>query len=226
MALTNIINTLSLIKNKSVFIFDFDGVIADSVEVKTEAFAEIYKEFGDDIMKKVIQHHRNNGGMSRFEKFKLYHSKYLNIDLIPEEVDKLSGIFSNLVVDKVVQSNEIAGVKKFIKDIKSAGNKLFVNSATPDREIREIVSRRGLDKYFSQVYGSPSSKKENIQKILANCKDPLDKVVFFGDAVADYNAALDAKVDFIGVGENLSQFLSETEKKEYFVCDFTYLTKR
>ena len=55
-------------------IFDFDGVIAQSVEVKTEAFADMYKEYGKAVVNKVVQHHEDNGGMSRFEKFRLYHN--------------------------------------------------------------------------------------------------------------------------------------------------------
>ena len=36
-------------------IFDYDGVIAESVNVKTEAFAELYKHYGIDIVKNSIQ---------------------------------------------------------------------------------------------------------------------------------------------------------------------------
>ena len=53
-------------------IFDFDGVIAESVQVKTDAFAALYAVNGKDIVKKVINHHEANGGMSRFEKIKHY----------------------------------------------------------------------------------------------------------------------------------------------------------
>ncbi|MBT7899475.1 MAG: HAD hydrolase-like protein, partial [Candidatus Marinimicrobia bacterium] len=60
------------IKLKGI-IFDFDGVIADSVQVKTDAFASLYEQYGDNIVTKVIEHHEANGGMSRFKKIKLYH---------------------------------------------------------------------------------------------------------------------------------------------------------
>ena len=51
-------------------IFDFDGVIVDSVDVKGLAFAEIYSKYGGGIAEKVLSHHRSNGGMSRKVKFK------------------------------------------------------------------------------------------------------------------------------------------------------------
>ena len=69
------------IEDKSIIIFDFDGVLVDSVEIKTNAFAFIYKEYGDDIVDKVIYHHRLNGGMSRYKKFEYYHDTLLNYKL-------------------------------------------------------------------------------------------------------------------------------------------------
>ena len=55
---------------KTIF-FDFDGVILNSVNVKTEAFRDMYKQYGDDIAQKVVNHHLANGGVSIFEKFRL-----------------------------------------------------------------------------------------------------------------------------------------------------------
>ena len=64
---------IKILDTKSVFVFDFDGVLADSVNIKTLAFYELYKEYGDSISSKVVEHHEANGGVSRFEKIKLYH---------------------------------------------------------------------------------------------------------------------------------------------------------
>ena len=58
-------------------IFDFDGVISHSIEVKTQAFYNLYKDYGEEISKKVVEHHESNGGISRFEKIKFYHKNFL-----------------------------------------------------------------------------------------------------------------------------------------------------
>ena len=65
---------LQLVNRIKAIIFDYDGVIAESVNVKTEAFAEMYKPYGESILKKVVSHHEANGGISRFEKFRIYHN--------------------------------------------------------------------------------------------------------------------------------------------------------
>ena len=63
----------NIVKKKKFIVFDFDGVVLDSVEIKTNAFAEIYSEYGSEIVSKVVEYHKRNGGLSRFEKFKYYH---------------------------------------------------------------------------------------------------------------------------------------------------------
>ena len=61
-----------LVKQAQVIFWDFDGVIKDSVQVKSLAFQKIFSEYGFDVVNRVRRHHERNGGMSRFEKFPLY----------------------------------------------------------------------------------------------------------------------------------------------------------
>ena len=59
---------------KNIF-FDFDGVIAESVSAKTDAFEEMYLPYGKDIAAKVVEYHKLHGGVSRYEKFKYFHKE-------------------------------------------------------------------------------------------------------------------------------------------------------
>ena len=61
---------------KRVF-FDFDGVILDSVDVKTKAFGKMFEAYGSDVQKEVVQYHLENCGVSRFEKFRYYYENIL-----------------------------------------------------------------------------------------------------------------------------------------------------
>ena len=58
----------------NAIIFDFDGVVLESLNVKTNAFKKLYEPYGSDISKKVVEHHLENGGVSRFDKIKFYHN--------------------------------------------------------------------------------------------------------------------------------------------------------
>lgn len=56
---------------------DFDSVLADSVEVKTRAFAKLFEPHGPDVVSKVVEHHRKYGGMTRVDKFRHYYRRFL-----------------------------------------------------------------------------------------------------------------------------------------------------
>ena len=63
--------------NWNAVFFDFDGVIPDSVYVKTKPFAKIFRHYGPEVEQAVVDHHLANGGVSRFEKFEYYYTHIL-----------------------------------------------------------------------------------------------------------------------------------------------------
>ena len=46
---------LSVDKYKAI-LFDFDGVLVECMNVKTEAFVQLFKIYGDDIVKKAVSY--------------------------------------------------------------------------------------------------------------------------------------------------------------------------
>ncbi|MDC3240688.1 HAD family hydrolase [Gammaproteobacteria bacterium] len=214
----------TLVDNKHIFVFDFDGVIANSIEVKTDAFYELYSIYGDEIAKKVKNHHIANGGMSRFDKFRHYHKQFLNIAIGDDELEDLCEAFSEKVKVGVIQSSEVGGSTSFLESLSTAGKICMINSATPQDEIEEIVSERDLSKYFNHVFGSPSSKEKNMRKILqiTNCKK--DEVIFFGDAKADLEAALYVGIEFIGIGGEIGSIIRKQGHNFPHFSDFFELT--
>ena len=183
--------------NSEVIIYDFDGVICDSVNIKTEAFVELYKNYGPVIQAEVRNYHLLNGGISRFEKFKFFQSVLLKKEISDDEINKLSNQFSALVKEKIIVSEYIKGAFEFIK--RNAFKKQFICTGTPENEIIEISDKKGILPFFQHLYGSPKTKTEIINIILTQTKVDRDKCIFFGDAMTDYNAAQFCKIPFIGV---------------------------
>ena len=185
-----------MFRSLETILFDFDGVITDSVNVKTKAFANIYEPYGKEIVDKVIKHHLANGGVSRFKKFKVYHKDFLGIDLSNKQIQKMAAEFHDIVVQKVIDAPFIPGALEFIKkhyrDIP-----LYIISATPYDEINEIVNKKQLKKYFNGIYGSPTNKIEWVESIINKNHYKRNSVVFIGDALADYEAAEKNKIHFI-----------------------------
>lgn len=195
-------------------IFDFDGVIKDSNNIKTEAFRGIYKNYDKNITNKIVQYHIENIGLSRYAKFKYIEEKILgNIynDIIEK---KLSNLFSEIVFSKILEANYVVGVIDFIKFLRKHDKRLFVASAAPEIELKKIIKAIELDDCFIAINGSPTKKVVAIRKIMLTY--PNSKTLFFGDALSDYLAAKKAKCDFIGISSNREKFESSVKVYEDF----------
>jgi len=180
------------------FIFDFDGVILDSVNIKTEAFAELFKKEGKEVIKKVIDYHLANTGVSRYDKFRYIYKEILKRQFSEEEFKKLCCEFESLVVEKVINAPYIKGAKEFLEAY--AGRfKYFLISATPHKEIEEIIRRRNIDIFFRLVYGAPIKKNAAVREIISKENLNPAEVIYVGDALSDYLAAKDNSLKFIAL---------------------------
>ena len=184
-------------KKYDAIVFDFDGVLVESVDVKTRAFAALYAEYGDRIVKQVVDYHLHHGGVSRFEKFRYYQEVLLGKTLTKEEETQLGDRFAEYVENAVVEAAYVSGAYEFLEN-NYQSIPLFVASGTPDQELKRIISRRNMSHYFVSVHGSPTKKGAIIQEILTTHRLNPDRVLMVGDAIADYEGASIAGVKFIG----------------------------
>ena len=209
----------SIIKKK-LFVFDFDGVIADSNNIKTEAFREIFEEFGSDVVNRILDHHKENASMTRYEKFRYYYENYLNLEISEDKVAQLGSKFSEIVLDKIINSPEIEGSWAFLEQLRALNKICAINSATPHDEINLIVKRRKLSKFFEKVYGSPSSKLDILKSLMDDYGLENDDLVFFGDDKSDKLAADRLNILFIGIGNKSKIKLFGKEKSCLSIDNF------
>ena len=177
-------------------IFDFDGVILNSLEVKSNAFYDLYLKYGKSIANKVRNHHNNNTGINRFEKFKFYARNYLGKKITTKESADLSNKLRDLILKKILKCDYIYGVRNFIK-LNRNNYIFFISSATPENELKIITNKLNISKFFEKIYGSPISKKDHIKKIIKLYNLNKKNVLFLGDALADYKAASWNNINFI-----------------------------
>ncbi|MCH8150587.1 MAG: HAD family hydrolase, partial [Planctomycetes bacterium] len=178
-------------------IFDFDGVLAESVDVKTRAFAELYADYGPEMVSRVVAHHLAHGGVSRYEKLRYYHEEFLRRPLGEEERQLLLERFENLVEDAVVASDWVSGARECLEQ--HVGRvPLFVVSGTPQGELERIVERRGIARYFVSVHGSPLGKTAHLRNIIGQRGFRPRCAVVIGDSMTDYDAAMEVGATFIG----------------------------
>jgi HAD superfamily hydrolase (TIGR01549 family) len=167
------------------------------MDVKSEAFAQLFEEFGNDIVMKVIDHHVKNGGISRYKKIQYYYSDFLNKEISQEKVNQIAQQFSDLVVKKVIESEWVKGAKDFLEKYYKKLD-LYVVSGTPDGELDLIIKKRGMKKYFKGVYGSPDTKPTIARKIIRENNYLYQNILYIGDSLSDYYDAKKAGINFLG----------------------------
>ncbi len=177
-------------------IFDFDGVIVESVDIKTKVFARLFEHEGGVVVEKVVDYHLKNGGVSRFDKFRYFFKEILRRHLSDQQFEELCSSFSELVMEEVVKAPYVKGSKEIL-DNYSRVCQCFVATGTPQEEIDEIIIQRGMVPYFKGVFGAPRNKNVIVREILdLYCLKP-DDVIYVGDAMSDYQAASENSIRFI-----------------------------
>ncbi len=179
----------------ATLILDFDGVVVESLPLKTAAFRQIFS-FVPEHLDEIIEFHLENGGMSRYDKFRHIYANILNEPLTPEEEERLASEYAGLIFDAMLTVPYVRGAEGLLRDC-SEVLPLYIVSATPEGEMHEIARRRDLAKYFVRIYGSPKTKAECIREILDETGATPKEALFVGDAPNDWQAAYETGVRFV-----------------------------
>ncbi|MGB9499234.1 MAG: HAD family hydrolase [Dissulfuribacterales bacterium] len=179
---------------KSV-IFDFDGVLLESAEIKTEAFRQLFSGYPDKV-DEIVKYHEMNMGISRYVKFHYFYEKILGKELSRDKETELGEKFSQIVMKKIESAPFVPGTLDFL-NAHYKKTPFFVASGTPHEELYDIIKKRGIPHYFKEIHGTPRKKPEIIIDILSRYSWSTSDVIFVGDAESDLKAAEESGVCFI-----------------------------
>lgn len=186
---------LKKIVNGFMIFWDFDGVIKDSVDVKIEAYENLFLPYGPEIARRIREHHEANGGVSRFDKIPLY-LEWAGLAPTPEQIEKCCQQFSQAVVQAVIDSPWVPGVREYL--LKHYMDQYFVLvTATPHKEIEKILASLKLSHCFKEIFGAPTKKEQAIKAVLERSKCPPDETIMIGDLESDLLAAQANSVPFL-----------------------------
>ena len=103
-----------MIKN---ILFDFDGVILDSMPIRDYGFKKIFNDYDDHLVNKLLEYHNQNGGLSRYIKIKYFYNKLLKQEILEEKIINYADMFSKIMMRELVDKKYlIADTLKFIKE--------------------------------------------------------------------------------------------------------------
>ncbi|MEM7482269.1 MAG: HAD family hydrolase [Acidobacteriota bacterium] len=177
-------------------IFDFDGVILESTEIKTRAFAALFAD-RPEHREAILRHHQENVGFSRYRKFDWIYRKLFREPLDEATSRHLGERYSAMVFEQVLACPLVPGAQDLLEDLVPT-TPLFVASGTPDEELQQIVDRRGLRRFFREVHGAPRGKTEILLDVLGRHGWAAAETLMVGDGMSDLDAAEAAGVPFVG----------------------------
>lgn len=184
----------------SLIVFDCDGVILESVDIKSHAFARIGAEHGQEASDRLVAHHLMYGGVSRFKKFEWFYREVLGRSVSPEELDALNEKFTRYAYEGVLHCRLVPGAREVLDRWKGRVP-MYVASGAPQGELRQVLELRELSAYFDGIYGSPPGKGTLLRAIVEEAGVNSADAIMIGDASTDQYSAEGAKTRFYGRGE-------------------------
>lgn len=185
-------------------VFDCDGVVLDSNQVKTAAFHSAALPYGKAAADALVGYHVANGGISRYVKFTHFLER-----IVPDHAsgavpgrdgpdhEALLRIYAETVRDGLMNCGIAEGLEQLRTGTQDA-NWLIV-SGGDQNELREVFQARAISHLFDGgIFGSPDTKAMILDRELSagNISRPA---LFLGDSRLDHEAASAAGLDFMFV---------------------------
>jgi len=184
-----------VIKN---ILFDFDGVILDSMTIRTEGFREIFSGYQKKDIDLLVDFHNKNGGLSRYVKIEYFFKKILNQDIDNQKINEMAARFSEIMRYKLTNKRLlIEPTINFIDKHYKVFN-FHIVSGSDQEELRFLCERLELREYFVSIFGSPTVKDVLVANIIKNHKYKKSETVIIGDSINDFNSAEKNKIKFFG----------------------------
>ena len=184
-------------KRYKTILFDCDGVILNSNQIKTESFRKAFNKYDLKLVEEFILFHKSNGGISRYEKIKFFFKNLapLNLNKFYDTYENALERFSKICKESLLKAEVAEGLNIFRDFTKQT--KWLIVSGGDQIELRDIFFKKGINKYFNGgIFGSPDTKDEIIKRELAN-GNIVKPALFIGDSKLDYQSAKSNSIDFI-----------------------------
>ena len=182
---------------KYIYIFDCDGVLLDTNELKINAFIKVLSKnnFSEEVISKFVSYSNGSSGVSRYVKFRILYKEILKCDYDEALIETMLSEFSKECIKLYRGAVFTPGAVHTVEQL-SLENILYIASGSDQDELNFVLEQRKISNYFTKIFGSPSSKSKIIKKII-DMHSADDKFIMIGDAEEDYKSALENGVEFI-----------------------------
>lgn len=184
-----------------ILVFDLDGVILRTTMIKHTAMLSLFGEHkqADLISKHILA----QGGVPRRQKLRDLMRQFLDSEPTEAKLDEVLQLYAERLEQSLADAPLVEGIATFLR---LHTGEAYVCSSAPYEEVLRQLRKNDLHTYFRALYCGDTPKPLALRQIKkSHFQQPI---VFFGDAVADLNAAHDARVAFVGVVAEQNAFTS------------------
>lgn len=198
--------------NIKFLLWDFDGVLMNSNEIRDLGFFEVLKSYPQEQVEKLMKYHQANGGLSRYVKFRYFFEQIRNEEITEEQVQELATSFSEIMISLLTNADLL--IAETVSYVKENFQKIpmHIVSGSDGNELRFLCESLGISQYFISIGGSPTPKKQLVKDLLQDYKYDTGSCALVGDSINDYDAAHVNNIHFVGYGND--------EIKKYSTIDF------
>lgn len=178
-------------------IFDFDGVLAETNDIRIQGFVALFGAFPQEQVRMLIEFISSNAGLSRYKKIEYFFKVIRRESISTNEIMKWAAKYSDLVKAAVIAAKPVEGSLTFLESYASEFDFAIISSSDQE-EVRSICRHRAIDHYFTVILGSPTDKQINIENMVSIRKWSKKLCLYVGDTINDYRTAQASGIDFIG----------------------------
>ena len=178
-------------------VFDCDGVVLNSNQLKIQAYYDVAINFGASEVQAqaLVDHHVKLGGISRYPKFEYFLREIMQQSVTEQAMQTLLNSFTE-EVKRLLTDCEITPDLLHIREA-NPNAKWMIISGGDQTELREIFKQRGIDILFDAgIYGSPDNKDTVLAREL-EAGNIVKPALFIGDSRYDHQASTNAGLDFV-----------------------------
>jgi len=204
------------LKNYKNIIFDFDGVIVDSNDMKKSAIFKAADQYTiAEKRDEFVEYFIHNNGLPRELKINNYFDKTTSA--------KILNLYNSLLKTMLINTSFTTGFQNFLNLVKFNQLNSYIVSGGDKNEIIDILKSNNILEHFIDIKAAPYTKEKNIEMLNINC----EKTLYIGDSLIDYKAAKKYNISFIFM-YGYSQFYNwkeyfKNEKDIIFIRDFNTL---
>jgi len=196
-------------KSFKAILWDFDGVIMDSMPIRQKGFELALDTYPKDQVAQLLAFHHANGGLSRYVKFRYFFEVIRKEKCTQQMIDQLCDDFTRLMRKELVNpslliNDSLDFIRKYYNEIP-----MHIVSGSDGNELRHLCQSMALTTYFRSIDGSPTPKKVLVADVLQRCGYRSEDVVLVGDSINDLEAAHANGVRFLGYNNEALKSLGD-----------------